>query len=324
MAEIYGLNKYNLEPRERRELDTRSSFLFVWFMFNASSVLISACAPELEEIPLPEYSELFLSDDFDEDPVANNRWNVEYGDGSQYGEGLSGWGNAEKQLYRRDNVYVKDGILYIEAKKENGVYTSARITTGAAWTRDGVEQPMRWKISRGKVEARIKPPEGRGFWPAFWLLGADSFNRHNGEAVTSWPRCGEMDILEIKGENARKLYSTIHYGESYPWPYNYTGGEYTHSESLAADWHVYGAVWDEEAVNFTFDGEVFKSIALNNLEGGAEWAHPETFYDDAGFVIILNLAIGGSFIGGQEPEDSVFQGPLEKRCLMVDWVRAYK
>lgn len=293
-----------------------AAFGFLFLMCGAS------CEPDLEDAAVP--GDLVFEDDFDSDPVAQGRWNYEYGTGSQYG--LSGWGNNEQQYYTPDNVYARDGILYIEAKKNDGGhdYTSARITTGRAWKENGDAQPLRQRVCTGRVEARIKSPAGRGFWPAFWLVGLDSFNGRDGAQVVPWPRCGEVDILEIKGDNPHKVYSTIHYGESYPSPYGCTGGEYTHSESLAAGWHNYGVVWDRESINFTFDGEVTKTIVLDGLEGGASWAHPETFADEAGFGIILNLAIGGNFIGGQLPDASAFSGPLENRCLMVDWVRVYQ
>jgi beta-glucanase (GH16 family) len=302
------------------------------FFFPAAGLMVMllfcgvtmSCPPETTEIEVLEYGDLVFEENFESDPIDSGKWNFEYGDGSQYGSGLWGWGNNEKQYYTRDNVYVQNGILYIEAKKENkgGMdYTSARITTSRAWTEDGEIQPLRFKVSKGKVEARIKSPRGSGFWPAFWLIGADSFN--DGEKVVPWPRCGELDILEIKGNVPNRVHSTIHFGERYSDRYWYTGGHYDHNASLADDFHVYGVVWDEEAMSFLFDDVVFHTIYLDRLEGG-DMAHPETFTDEAGFGINLNLAIGGNFIGGRLPPDSVFDGPPEDRCLMVDWVRVYK
>ena len=47
------------------------------------------------------------------------------------------------------------------------------------------------EFKHGKIEARIKFPQTRnGLWPAFWMMGGDY-------PQVGWPKCGEIDIVEM-------------------------------------------------------------------------------------------------------------------------------
>jgi beta-glucanase (GH16 family) len=87
------------------------------------------------------------------------------------------------------------GNLAITARNEpyeEQAYTSARIKTMGLF-----EQ------TRGRFEARIKLPIGQGIWPAFWLLGNDIDQ-------VGWPQCGEIDVMEYRGQEPRVLVGSIH------------------------------------------------------------------------------------------------------------------
>ena len=60
------------------------------------------------------------------------------------------------------------------------------------------------EFTYGRIEARIKMPVGQGFWPAFWMLGADI-------NTVNWPACGETDIMEHINTDST-IYGTIHWG----------------------------------------------------------------------------------------------------------------
>jgi beta-glucanase (GH16 family) len=80
-----------------------------------------------------------------------------------YDLGASGWGNAELQEYTDapSNAALDGrGNLAIVARSEGGRYTSARLKTQDRYTQ-----------RYGRIEARIRIPEGKGIWPAFWMLG---------------------------------------------------------------------------------------------------------------------------------------------------------
>ena len=127
-------------------------------------------------------TKLVKADEFDTNGAPDaSMWSYDIG------TGVNGWGNSELQYYtdRPENVVVQDGMLKITARKEaymGSGYTSARIVTKGLFERN-----------YGRFEARIKLPWGRGLWPAFWLLGA------NCDEV-EWPQCGEIDIMEYRGQ----------------------------------------------------------------------------------------------------------------------------
>lgn len=127
-----------------------------------------------------EYTEadLVWSDDFNGSNLNLQYWNYEYHE--------PGWVNNELQEYvdSKENIYVKDGNLVIQALKttKNGKthYTSGRVNTQNKFT-----------FKYGKVEARIKFPKGQGFLPAFWMMP------NNENLYGQWPKCGEIDIAEV-------------------------------------------------------------------------------------------------------------------------------
>lgn len=89
---------------------------------------------------------LVWQDEFDGSEIDHSKWNFEFGN--------SGWGNNELQYYtdRRENAYVQDGFLHIQAikeKYETADYTSARMKTQG-----------KFSITYGKIEARAKVPVG--------------------------------------------------------------------------------------------------------------------------------------------------------------------
>jgi beta-glucanase (GH16 family) len=117
--------------------------------------------------------------------------------------GGHGWGNNELQYYSKNpqNAYHDGkGHLIIALRDEPHLakyrggkrYSSARITT-----------TDRFEIQHGVIQARLKVPSGQGIWPAFWMLGADF-------PETSWPACGEIDIMEHVGNDPTRMHTNIH------------------------------------------------------------------------------------------------------------------
>lgn len=240
-------------------------------------------------------NQLVWSDEFTTDGAPDSsKWNFEIGTGQ------NGWGNNELQYYsdRSQNIEVKDGMLYIKALKESYLgsnYTSARITTKGSF-----EQKY------GRYEAKIKLPWGQGLWPAFWLLGDDS----NGSVI--WPQIGEIDIMEYRGQQPTIVHGSIH-GPGYS-----AGEAITKSYTLPNDrfdtgFHIFGVEWAPNYINYYVDNVLYNQITPKNLPTGAEWV-----FNDNNFYIILNLAVGGSFVGLPSTQ-TVF--PQE---MIVDYVRVYK
>lgn len=220
-------------------------------------------------------------------------WNRDLGGG--------GFGNNELESYTTGaaNAFLDgEGHLVIEARKEptkgsDGIardYSSARLKTKGMF-----EQRY------GKIEARMKLPQGKGIWPAFWMLGADIDK-------TGWPRCGEVDILEFIGRTPTTLYGTLH-GPGYSGGAGIQGK--TECPDLSEKFHNYAVEWSPEKIVWTFDGKPFHTVEANDV-GNKEWPFEKPQF------IILNLAVGGGWPGYPD-ETTVFP-----QRLVVDYVKAYK
>jgi len=294
-------------------------------------IIVGGCATgPVNRTPFISGGTLVWYDNFDGDTLDPARWNIDTGTGAQYG--LTGWGNYESQYYRRENVIVEDGMLILEVRNDGfgGMpFTSGKVTTGGIRTSYGEAYPERFAVMPGwRVEARIKSTRGAGLWPAFWLLGTtvNQYGSGGPRAHVGWPRSGEIDILEIRGGNEHRLYSTIHYGPY--WPLNRHQGDFIDlPESMADEWNVFGVTWDRDTLHFLLNGEIWQTISLSTIQ--QEWPRSfvrEAFTARTGMLININVAVGGNFIGGVHPEPSMFDedAPAEDRRFFVDWIRVYR
>ncbi len=237
------------------------------------------------------FTEPTLQEEFDTDGAPNSTvW------GFDIGTGLNGWGNNELQYYtdRTENVKVQNGVLLITAQREDfegSAYTSARLLT-----KDKFEQRY------GRFEARIRLPYGQGIWPAFWMLGADIDEN-------PWPGAGEIDIMEYRGQDPTVLIGSVH-GPGYNGG-NAISKEYTlPNDRFDTGFHVFGIEWGPEYVNYYVDDILYNQITPEDVTG--DWVFDKPFY------ILLNLAVGGTFVGDPN-EETVFP-----QTMLVDYVRVYK
>ena len=187
-----------------------------------------------------------------------------------------------------------NGNLVITAREESfqgQPYTSARIKT-----QDRFEQRY------GRFEARIKLPVGRGIWPAFWMLGADLPD-------VGWPQTGEIDIMEYRGQNPTPLLGTVH-GPGYSGG-SAVGTTFQLPEGrLDTDFRLYAVEWEENRITWFLDDQVYFQVTPDNVPG--EWV-----FDDP-FFMILNVAVGGTFVGS--PDEST----RFPQAMLVDYVRVYE
>jgi len=209
------------------------------------------------------------------------------------------WGNAqlEYDTERPENVSLDgNGNLAITARKED--YLDREYTSGRINTLDLFEQ------AHGRFEARIRLPVGRGIWPAFWLLGANF-----GEV--GWPSCGEIDIMEYRGQEPDILHGSLH-GPGYSGGSAVTGRYDSAGVGLDTEFHVFGVEWDRNRITWYLDDTPYLAVTPDVLPSGTSWVfnHP--------FFIILNVAVGGNFVGPPDAETSFPQ------TMLVDWVRVYR
>ncbi|MAW94059.1 MULTISPECIES: glycoside hydrolase family 16 protein [unclassified Leeuwenhoekiella] len=255
------------------------------------TLLVLASCSTSEEQTVVTFTDLVLEDNFDVDGAPNAEiWNYNIGTGE------NGWGNNELQYYtsRSENVNVQNGYLLITARKENyegSGYTSARLLTKGKFER-----------TYGRYEARIELPYGQGIWPAFWLLGSDI----PGEI---WPQIGEIDIMEYRGQEPTVVLGTVH-GPGYSAGQSVSKRYELENDRFDTGFHIFGIEWGPEYINFYVDDVLYNQITPDDVPG--EWVFNHDFY------IILNLAVGGSFVGSPNAE-TVFP-----QTMLVDYVRVYQ
>lgn len=216
-----------------------------------------------------------------------------------YDVGGDGWGNNEKQYYtakRLQNASVKNGMLSITAVKEpfnHSAYTSARLVS---------KNKGDWKY--GRIEVRAKLPKGRGLWPAIWMLPTN-------QKYGSWPRSGEIDIMEHVGYLPDSVFGTVHTGR-----YNHSIGTQKGSKLFLNDvytaFHTYTLVWDENNITLQVDDKPYFRFN-NEKKTSAEWPFDQRFH------LLLNIAVGGDWGGKKGVDDRIFP-----QTMQVDYVRVYQ
>lgn len=222
--------------------------------------------------------------------------------------------NNEQQYYthaRKENVWVKNGVLTITGSKENypnefykkenkdwrfkdstAQYTSASINTlgKAGW-------------QYGRIEVRAKLPKGGGIWPAIWMMGTN-------RTELGWPKCGEIDIMEFIGNHPEEIYGTIHYPDPAS-KENKSKGNKIIEKKLDHVFHVYAIEWNEQTIDVYFDKKKYHSFPIDTAGLGSENPFRKPFY------LLMNLAMGANW-----------PGPIDESVLpqqfVIDYVRVYQ
>jgi len=232
--------------------------------------------------------QLVWAEEFEGAEIDRTKWQFESGPTND---------NIHYYTDRPDNAILSEGILRIMALKEpyqGFEYTAAHLRT---------EQSFRWRY--GRAEARIKLPGSPGFVPAFWMLPEDHL-------YGWWPHSGEIDIMEYPTTEGTKIYGTVHTGQYnlFDGPEPPQGGTLEVPDAESA-FHLYAIEWSPERIDFFVDDQ--KYFTFDN-DGGSTGTWPF----DQPFYLILNLAVGGGWVGPPD-ETTVFPATLE-----VDYVRVYQ
>lgn len=281
-------------------------------------VLLALLAPTLAE-------KLVFSEDFN--TLDEGKWVHQ----------VSAWrgGNQEFQYYRNDrrNSYVRDGVLFIRPtltadefgedflQHGNLSYPGCNFEPCVSQSGDEIVLPIqsarlstagKFSFKYGRLEIRARLPRGDWIWPAMWMLPQQ-------EVYGGWPRSGEVDLVESRGNANLKdsqgrlrglqaMSSTLHFGPA--WNKNRYDkahvDKFLDSETLADDFHVFAVEWDEKGFRFTLDGELYKEMPcpeqgfwkLGEFQGDNIWKNGTNMAPfDQEFYIILNVAVGGAFFG---------------------------
>ncbi|MBN8785878.1 MAG: glycoside hydrolase family 16 protein [Terrimonas sp.] len=246
---------------------------------------------------------LVWSDEFNKDGVPDSsKWNYEKGFVR----------NEEHQWYQPENAFCKNGLLIIEARREqkpnplfkagsnnwrtgrkNIEYTSACMITA------GKHQ---WQY--GKFELRARIDIDAGVWPAWWTLGVE---KH-------WPANGEIDIMEFYRDTLLANILCRGVNNSNEWYTTKTGVQQLGGKAWASQFHTWRMDWTEEYVALYVDDSLLNKVAVEKLvnkDGSGFNPFKQPHY------MLLNLAIGGQ--NGGDPSQTAFPKRME-----VDWVRVWQ
>lgn len=235
------------------------------------------------------YTELVWSDDFTGGAIDQSKWAYETGGG--------GWGNAELEYYTNsaDNAFVSGGNLVIQANRQvmgSNNYTSARLITKG-----------KQNFQFGRIDVRAKLPQGQGIWPAIWMLGSDI-------DTNNWPVCGEIDMMELRGQEPNKFLTTMHFGTSFNDHRQQGAPDQVLANGNFSDaFHLFSVVRSKDQMRFYMDGNLYYTFTTSN-------ASPYPFNNP--FFMILNVAVGGNFLGNPTAS-TVFPQQMQ-----VDYVKFFQ
>ena len=260
-----------------------------------------------------EYEKVW-SDEFNEGSLDTNVW-------SPY---IGGWNASEVQgcyTGSAENINVSGGSLNLIGLYKPGVTCNKGknkdFTSGFIETRD----KKTWTY--GYFEARIKMPNNKSTWPAFWMSPNE---KRYGDG---WPMNGEIDIVETKGSDLDYAAADAHWGKSIT---NKTHKN-SHKADLPAgfsnttDWHTYGVKWTEGKLEYFIDGKSYHTVEGFGQPNAATTPHGPF---DTPFFLRLNMAIGGNYIDGpggkwSDAYNVVTEEPGTFPATMsVDYVRVYQ
>ncbi len=201
-------------------------------------------------------------------------------------------------------MFLRAGNLVIKAiktVKNGGDYSTAGKVTAQ----------NKKDFTYGKVTARAKVPAGKGLWPAIWMMPQDE--QHYGQ----WPKCGEIDIMEVLGSRLETAYGTLHYGE----PHAEQQGTYVLEDgtTFADDFHEYSVEWEPGEMRWYIDGNLYHTVNdwFTAVAGEDEKPYPAPF--DQPFFVQMNLAVGGTWPGNPDATTD-----FDKAEFEIDYVRVYQ
>ena len=221
---------------------------------------------------------LVWEENFDGNDLDEKVWNFELGNGCP---NICGWGNNEAEIYTKDNHKVENGFLTITAKYDRKTYTSTRITT-----------KNKKEFQYGRIETRAKLPQGKGIWPAFWMLGSNI-------SEVGWPKSGEIDILEYIGKEPGQVFTSLHTQDSHG---NTINTKKTKIETID---------WDKDKIAFFVDSNLVYTFQPETKNENT-WPFNQPFY------FLINMAIGGNF-GGPSIDNAIFP-----QQYTIDYIKVYQ
>ncbi|KFZ13159.1 hypothetical protein V501_03864 [Pseudogymnoascus sp. VKM F-4519 (FW-2642)] len=154
-------------------------------------------------------------------------------------------------------------------------------------------------IRYGKVEITAKMPEGDWLWPALWLVPQD-------DVYGGWPRSGEIDIAEVRGNGpdyplgGRDTYtSTIHWGPTTELNafWRTTAGRQIRRTDFSKSFHTFGFEWSGDYMYTYLDSRLQQVLYVGIAGKGT----PKDFWDrgEFGDVFVNNTLLPNPWAGSK-------------------------
>jgi beta-glucanase (GH16 family) len=291
--------------------------------------------------------------------VGNLIWEDDFNDLGNWielvGNGSWGWGNGELEYYLGANVDIAavpgetgNNALRIVARQESGAGITDQWGNPLNYTSGRVMSKSFVSVRYGMIETRVWVPDlNLGGWPAAWLLGTSNY---------AWPRCGEIDMMEMGMKKAyRDLHDThnggngldnstvnqctganaLFYSAAAVTPENPSGAAslswdptdvycryyYDHANPMNGRFLVYRLYWSPDSLRQTVvDAGVEHDLFATPFaidSASAEFREP--------FYFVFNLAVGGAFTDAQVLGAGGLPVTMPFPATMyVDYVRVYQ
>jgi beta-glucanase (GH16 family) len=275
----------------------------------------------------PVIGNLLWSEEFNGTALDTKLWTAENGNGCQIN--LCGYGNAELEYYSPNNLAIVN-VPFEPATRALAIKAQRETVGSNGFTSGKVSSAGKVQVQYGMVEIRLSTPAvGTGLWPAAWMLGS---------SPQTWPRNGEIDIMEMGHQAAARAAA----GSPTPPANNFVGANVITYQSTACvpgnascaastawqtpNWYVasaalvnrfvtYRLYWTESQMRFTvIDNGVERNLYQNPLAVNSASLQ-------APFYLLLNLAVGGNFTDATSAAQVTAALP---GTMYVDYIRVYQ
>jgi beta-glucanase (GH16 family) len=291
------------------------------------STLMAFSTDAAASVTSPVIGSLLWSEEFNGTVLDSKVWTAENGNGCQIN--LCGYGNAELEYYSPNNVSIVN-VPFEPATRALAIKAQREVIGSNAFTSGKVSSAGKVQVKYGMVEMRVSTPAvGTGLWPAAWMLGS---------SPQTWPRNGEIDILEMGQQAAIRATAA----PPTPSANNFVGSNVITFQSTACvpgnascaastawqtpNWYIastplvnrfvtYRLYWTDTQMRFTVvDNGVERNLYQNPLPVNSASLQ-------APFYLLLNLAVGGNFTDA--PSAAQVTAPLPG-TMYVDYIRVYQ
>ncbi len=189
-------------------------------------------------------------------------------------------------------AYVQNGKLVVK-----GIVNPDQDSDPVPYQTGAIRTHGKFSFKYGKVDVRAKLGAAKGSWPAIWMMPEHS-------VYGGWPNSGEIDIMEHLNSDSN-IYQTVHIENQSSKPAAATPA------FNVGEFNNFGIEWYPDRIDYFVNGSKTYTYSRTEPVTSAQWPFDQEFY------LILNQALGGSWVGSVNPDDLPAQ-------MEVDYVRIYQ